>query len=141
MILIPKRVMRDPISMLPLFDRYARESMGDPGSESPSRTLPMDIVEQDDSYIIMANLPGFDKRDVQLTTRKDHLVIEAKHSEQEAEEELKLRYSERFSGGYSRAVHLPETIDRENIKAAMVDGVLTITIPKHNHANKEIVVE
>ncbi len=143
MILIPKKVMteRDPISMLPLYDRYARGFFNELNPEKNSRTLPMDIIERDDSYVIMANLPGFDKQEVKLTTRKDHLIIEAKIAEQEKADDMKVRYSERFNGSYSRAVHLPETIDRENIKASMEDGVLMINIPKNSNNKKEIVVE
>ncbi len=143
MILIPKKIMteHDPISMLPLYDRYARGFFREHESGDRSRTLPMDIIENDKDYLILANLPGFEKKDVTISTRKDHLIIEAKPDNQPVDDKTKVHYSERFNGSYARAVHLPETIDRENIKASMNDGVLMITIPKNVQPNKEIVVE
>ena len=105
--------------------------------------MQVDLIERDKEFEIKANLPGIDKKNVSITTRNNHLVIEAKQEKKKEEKEKgKVVYSEIYSGNYQRVIGLPEGIDKDNIKAKMKDGILKVNIPKSKEKlKKEISVE
>ena len=90
-----------------------------------------DIEDEGDNLILSADLPGFDKKDIQIDIDDDRLVIRAeRHSNYEKKDKKNgfLR-CERSFGSYSRSFDV-SGIDCANIKAAYKDGVLTMTLPK-----------
>ena len=89
-----------------------------------------------------AEIPGFDKKDLDITIANGHLVIKAKACKEEKEEEGDyLRREIRKSETY-RSVLLPAEVDEENIKTSYRNGVLKLTMPKQEKAQrKQIKVE
>jgi HSP20 family protein len=91
----------------------------------------MDIVENEEGYVVKADLPGIKKEDLNVTVKDNLLNIEAGSSSEEVEKEgesvIKL---ERRSGKYQRSLRLGKTINESAIKAQYVDGVLTLTLPR-----------
>jgi len=91
----------------------------------------VEMEQRGDSIVVSADLPGVRKEDVQIELTQDGLTISAeRRDEREAgDEESGYRSSERSYGSFYRTIPLPQTVDREQLKASMRDGVLRITIP------------
>ena len=90
-----------------------------------------DIEDEGDNLILSADLPGFDKKDIQIDIDDDRLVIRAeRHSNYEKKDKKNgfLR-CERSFGSYSRSFNL-DGIDVDKISAAYENGVLKLTLPK-----------
>ncbi|MCX7994513.1 MAG: Hsp20/alpha crystallin family protein [candidate division WOR-3 bacterium] len=102
----------------------------------------IDIEEDNENFIVSAELPGLKKEDVKISVRGNLLTIsgERKH---EAETKNKTYHRvERMYGKFSRTITLPSDVDVNKIKAIYKDGVLHITLPKPETMKpKEIEVE
>lgn len=95
--------------------------------------ISMDVADQGDEYVVTADLPGFEKEDIDVTLQGDQLRIEAEHSsETEEGDESDGEYlrKERRHQSTSRSVSLPEEVDEESVSAQYRNGVLTVTLPK-----------
>lgn len=100
-------------------------------SEPAITSWPMvDILEEKNSYILKADLPGVDKKDVSVNIKKGVLYIEGEKRTEQKHEKDKYNYYERSYGKFKRYFALPEETDSEKVEAEMKHGVLTITIPK-----------
>jgi len=90
----------------------------------------VDIDEQEDKYLIKAELPGVDKNDIDVKLDNGMLRLRGeKHTGSETKEGKRHR-SERFYGTFARSFTLPEQIDADKVDASYKDGVLTLAIPK-----------
>ncbi len=90
-----------------------------------------DISDQGDSYLLEADLPGFDKKDIHLDVQGNVLTINAQRHSKHEEKDKKGSYVrlERSYGQYSRQFDI-SGIDPKGIKAKYTDGVLRLTMPK-----------
>ncbi|MCF7918366.1 MAG: Hsp20/alpha crystallin family protein [Candidatus Cloacimonetes bacterium] len=109
-----------------VFDRM----MDDFVDESEMRSINSDIAENEKEYMITAELPGMEKKDVIIRVEKNNLIIEAKQEEEKEEKEKNWIRRERFQGSYRRSFVLDDTCDVEKISAEMEKGILKIAIPK-----------
>ncbi len=107
-----------------LFKNFFRDDFFSENSSG----MALDIREEDDKFLIDAELPGFEKKDVNINVADNVLTIEAKTETQK--EDKKYHRQERFLGEYKRSISLGENCDSEKITASMKNGVLTIEIPK-----------
>jgi HSP20 family protein len=89
---------------------------------------PVDIEETEDAWIIEAELPGVDRRDINVDMRDSELVISGEIKERERKGILRRRT--RRVGQFEFRVTLPGDADAERVKADLRDGVLAIRIPK-----------
>ncbi|XP_006456989.1 hypothetical protein AGABI2DRAFT_188751 [Agaricus bisporus var. bisporus H97] len=92
----------------------------------------LDLHEDTQKNLITATfeLPGVKKEDVQLDIHNGILIISAENKASSEHEENGYAIRERRFGKMSRSLRLPQGIKDEDIRAAMADGVLTITFPK-----------
>ena len=90
-----------------------------------------DVLDQGDSYLLEADMPGFDKESIHLDVENDVLTITAERHSEHENEEKKGSYvcCERTYGKYQRSFDV-SGIDTEGIKAKYADGVLAVTLPK-----------
>ena len=90
-----------------------------------------DIRDAGDSFVLEADLPGFNKDDIHVDLSGDALTITAERHSDFEQKDKKGRYvrCERSYGSYSRSFDTTG-IDTANIKAAYTDGVLRLTLPK-----------
>ena len=103
--------------------------------------ISVDIWEDEDKFVLEADLPGRDPSDIQLTLDKRVLSIEVLEQSLEASEASFLM-KERFSGKLKRMVNLAEDVDSEYVNSKYRDGVLTVTLPKTQKAKvKKIEIE
>lgn len=94
-------------------------------------TIRTDIEEDEDSFILSADLPGFEKNDIYIDIENSQLMIKAeRHSNHEKKDkrDTYLR-CERSYGSYTRSFNL-EGIDSKNVSASYENGVLKLTLPK-----------
>ena len=89
-----------------------------------------DVTDEGDHFLLEADLPGFEKEDIQLELDGDILTVKAeRHSNAEQKEKDKVVRVERSYGSYSRRYDLTG-IDAEKISAKYHNGVLQLTLPK-----------
>ncbi len=90
----------------------------------------VDIHEEAERFLVVADVPGVDGKDIEITAEKGVLTVRGeRRSEKKATADGYARV-ERASGTFLRRFTLPETADAEAIKASHVNGVLEISIPK-----------
>jgi HSP20 family protein len=103
------------------------------GGWAGTSRIPLDLYETDEAYVVTALMPGVpgDKVDIQL--EQNTLTIRGEvHAEQPKDAHYLIQ--ERASGKIERSVRLPATVDADKISASLNDGVLTIRLPKAEHA-------
>jgi HSP20 family protein len=120
-----------------MFERYNRaggHSLDtDLGYADWSPTV--DIEESDNFYLIRADVPGVDKKDINVHMDKGVLSITGeKHEEKETGKGTKRHRTERYSGSFARRFTLPGSIKADKIDASYKDGVLSLMIPKAEEA-------
>ncbi len=90
----------------------------------------VDLYEKDDHFVIKAELPGVDKKDIAIDLKDRVLTLSGERSfENEVKEENYYR-RERSYGKFQRAFTLPADVDSDKIKAEFKDGLLQIEVPK-----------
>ena len=101
------------------------------GSNPVTTAFRTDVEDTGDAFKLEAELPGFDKEDIQLDLDNDTLTITAEHSSDKKEEDKKRNFvkRERFYGSFTRSFDVTG-IDVDRIDAAYNNGVLTLTLPK-----------
>ena len=93
-------------------------------------TPAIDIREDENRYLITADIPGVNSKDIEITLEEGILAIKGARKTETEISEQGYRRRERTHGTFMRQFTLPDTIDSTNISAAASDGVLEVTIPK-----------
>lgn len=91
---------------------------------------PVDIRETDDAYLVIADLPGFTKKDVEITLENNLLTLRGNRAWDGTDDARSYRRVERAYGEFSRSFTLPAQVDGDHVKASFDHGVLTVTVPK-----------
>ncbi len=106
------------------------------------RRMALDIIENENEFIIKADLPGFDKKDIKVSLNNNQLTIEAEKKVENKVENATIHREERFSGKYMRTLSLPENCEGNNITAKLDNGVLDLIIKKKQiEPAKQITIE
>ncbi len=102
-------------------------------------TPAVDITEDDNEYLVTADLPDVGKDEVKVTVDKGVLTItgERKKESEEKDEKKKYHRVERSYGRYERSFRLPEEVEDEKVDAKFKDGVLTVHLPKSGVAKQK----
>ncbi|MBA1332930.1 heat-shock protein Hsp20 [Candidatus Endoriftia persephone str. Guaymas] len=90
----------------------------------------VDIKEEDDRYVLHADIPGVDPEKIEVTMENGVLTIRGERHIEHEEERENFRRIERSHGVFYRRFTLPEHADAEAITATGKDGVLEVIIPK-----------
>ena len=99
----------------------------------------LDIHEQGDAYVVTTDLPGLNKDDINLSVDDGVLTIKAEtKKESNDKKEGKVIRRERHYGSYLRRLSLGNDVKQADVDAEFKDGVLTITIPKHQPEKPEV---
>jgi len=102
----------------------------------------VDIKETNDAFIIEADIPGVDPKDIDVHMEEGVLSIRGEKESEKKEESEGYKRVERSRGSFYRRFSLPDTADADKISAKSKHGVLEITIPKQEKANpRKISVE
>jgi HSP20 family protein len=114
-------------------DRFFNDSWPQQGdSQAGTFFAPrVDIKEAGDHYEITAELPGVDKKDIQVHVRDGILTLEAESTKESKEQKKgKVIRQERRYGKFMRSFNLGADVQEADIKAEFKDGVLTLQAPK-----------
>lgn len=111
-----------------LFGRYGRGLRANLPEEE--WLPPVDINEADNEYVLRAELPGVEKKDVNISVENHVLTIEGERRNEHAEKGEKSHRIERYFGRFVRSFNLPEDVNESEIKAEHNDGVLQVHLPK-----------
>jgi HSP20 family protein len=118
-------------NLAPAFGPPFRSQQGFSEASAALWSPRIDVEQRGDSLIVSADLPGVRKEDVQIEVSQDGLTLSGERREEHEAggEAAGYRSVERTYGSFYRTVPLPDTVNREQLKASMRDGVLRITIP------------
>lgn len=94
----------------------------------------VDISENDKAFTLLADIPGVDPKDIEISMEKGVLTIKGERSSEKVEEDENYRRVERQSGQFYRRFTLPDSADADKIEAKSEHGVLKIIIPKQEVA-------
>lgn len=94
----------------------------------------VDLEEQDDAYVVEAEVPGIKREDVNIELVGNELAIAGEVKEKERDGILRRRT--RRVGRFEYRVALPNQVDPEKIDAKLQDGVLTVRVPKAERAQR-----
>ena len=98
----------------------------------------VDITETDNNFLITAELPGLDEKNVDLTLDDGTLTINGEKKTETENTQGEFYSRERSYGKFKRSFEVPAIIDQNKIDASFVKGVLTVTMPKTPEAKKEV---
>jgi HSP20 family protein len=93
----------------------------------------LNVGSTPDTVEVMALAPGLDPNKIELTIDRGLLIISGERQSQlpEAGERASVYAQERFAGAFRRVISLPEDVDASKVDASYRDGVLRVTLPKH----------
>lgn len=101
----------------------------------------VDIREEENCYLITADVPGVNSKDIDVTLEDGVLSIKGERNTEKEVSEAGYRRRERTHGTFLRQFTLPDTVNANSISATARDGVLEVTIPKQEKpAAKKIAV-
>ena len=111
-------------------DRMFEDFFGRPVYDWTGAGPLADLYETDDEYVVELDLPGWDRKDIDVTVEQGVLSIRGEKT-QETEEELNAYHvRERGMASFQRSFTLPHTIDPNAVNAKFENGVLRVQLPK-----------
>ncbi|MEX3693443.1 Hsp20/alpha crystallin family protein [Paraburkholderia sp. BR14263] len=132
----------DPFSMEPVSDLFQglfRPMRGMlAAEESELAAIKLDVTENEKAYTVKAELPGVDKKDIDVKIEGNvvsiHAKVERKTEQKDGERVIR---RERYSGSFARTFSLASDIDEASANAQYQDGVLSLTLPKKAAAEQK----
>ncbi len=124
---------RPATSFLDTFQNELNNLLGDSSSRDStySRWQPhVDVQIKEDKYVVYADIPGVDSKDIHVHMDGNILTIEGERKKETKDESENYTRTERYFGYFSRSFTLPEDVTADNIAATCNKGVLCLTIPK-----------
>ena len=102
-----------------------------------SSIMKTDIKEKKDKYIIVMDLPGYEKENINLSLNDGYLEVTPEvEKEENSDEDEKFVHKERYYGHCSRSFYVGDQIKEEEISAEFKNGTLKICVPKKDDENK-----
>jgi len=125
----PQTGLQDEIKQV--FDRFFGDAESDQSNVVTSQWVPrVDIREEGDRFVILADIPGVDPKDIEIHMDKGILTIRGQRSAESKEDGPRYSRVERAHGVFYRRFALPDSANPEGITATGRHGVLEIAIPK-----------
>ncbi len=103
--------------------------------------MPVDVIDEVDHIKVIADIPGFNKEDIEIYFENGDLVIRAERKEEVEEKKRDYLRRERRMGKFYRRISLPADINKDEVKAKYNNGVLEIIIPMTKKERKTVPVE
>lgn len=110
--------------------------------EMDMRMPKIDMVDEEEAIVVHAELPGVDKKDLEVNLSGQMLTIKGETRKEEKENKGEYYRSEISRGSYSRTLRLPEEVDEKAVKAEFKNGMLEVRLPKtHKVPRQRIAIE
>jgi HSP20 family protein len=124
-------VRYEPWALVSRFQRQLDRALGENLDGASVSWIPhVDIHEEAERFVVVADLPGVDSKDIEITADKGVLTVKGERRSEKKSSKDGFESVERASGSFLRRFTLPESADAEAIKATHVNGVLELSIPK-----------
>ena len=117
-----------------LFDDAGRTWRTDEPAATTTWSPSVDIFETEGEIVVKAELPGMDRKDIQLNLENNVLSLRGERKFTKETKDENYHRIERSYGVFSRSFSIPATVDEEKIRADYKDGVLKIMLPKKEQA-------
>ncbi|TYL39459.1 heat-shock protein Hsp20 [Natronococcus pandeyae] len=119
--------------MLDRVSQQVEEGMTGGGLQVPG-SVPVDVADRGEEYVVTADLPGYDTDDIDLTLAEGTLRLEAhragKTETETTDESGRYLRRERTRQSVNRRIRLPDPVEEESVSAGYENGVLTVRLPK-----------
>ena len=116
-------------------DFMGRDYMPEFFSNDHYKSLPaVNIVENDDNFVIEVAAPGLEKKDFNVNLEKNCLTISSETDNKSEESNERYTRKEFMYNSFRRSFTLPETVNSDKIKASHTNGILFVSIPKKEEA-------
>lgn len=90
----------------------------------------VDLLEEEAEFVVMIELPGVSKKDIQLTVNEHLLTVYGELFPPPERRKGNFRIMERGAGAFRRSIALPDAVDEDAATADFEDGLLTVHLPK-----------
>jgi len=97
----------------------------------------VDIFRQGSDIVVKAEVPGMDKKDLDVVITEDKITVSGEKKKEEKVERKDYYRFERSEGSFTRSFRLPEDVQTDKAKATFKKGVLEVRIPVSNEARKK----
>lgn len=114
-------------------------SWGELAAPFEGRMPKVDVIDRDDAVVVRAEVPGVDKKDLDVSMTERSVTIKGESSHESKEEKGDYYRSEISRGSFLRTVALPSDVDTDKARAQFKDGVLELTLPKVVKAKRRTV--
>jgi HSP20 family protein len=109
---------------------FVDEANGQSNGAASVWTPRVDVKEEDKRFVILADIPGVDPKDIDVSMDKGVLTIRGERKQESTDSNGKSTRVERIQGAFQRSFTLPDSADAEGVSASGKHGVLEISIPK-----------
>lgn len=89
-----------------------------------------DVIDRDEDFLVRVEVPGVDKKDIEVSLADNMLTVKGKVQHEEKEQKGDYYRCEISQGAFSRTVLIPAKVDTSKVAASLKDGVLEVTLPK-----------
>jgi HSP20 family protein len=102
----------------------------------------IDVLDKAGSYVVLAEIPGMNEKEIIVTLDKNTLIIEGDKKSESADKEENYFKSEIAYGRFYRTIDLKEDVDKDDVKATYRNGVLRISLKKNEQSrtNKRVAI-
>lgn len=118
-------------------DDFFRDDFFDRKDKMNLNLMKTDIREDENSYLLEVDLPGYSKDDIKIDITDGYLTINAKMEKENNEDNKNYVRRERFTGEVSRSFYVGEDIKEDLVKASFKNGILTLVVPKLSLEDKK----
>lgn len=119
-----------PSTMDQVFDSFFTDSWPGFGREWSGWAPQVDVEETGDAIVIHADLPGMDKKDIEISVENRELTIRGERKQETDEKKSNFHRVERTYGSFRRSFALPANVLADKVEATYKDGVLEVSVPK-----------
>ena len=112
------------------FTRLSNDLFSAPATRRETFTPAVDIFEDAEALTLKAEVPGLKSEEVDIDVEKNVLTLRGERKLEKKETKDAYQRIERSHGRFARSFVLPDTVDAEKIDAKLVDGILTVRLPK-----------
>jgi HSP20 family protein len=124
-------VRYEPWALVSRFQRHFDRALGEFADGASVSWIPhVDVHEEPERFVVTADLPGVEGKDIEVTADKGVLTIKGERRSEKKSSDDGYERVERAFGSFLRRFTLPESADAESIKATHNNGVLEVSIPK-----------
>jgi len=127
---------RSPFPLLPIFemDEWFKDL---DNTNLVDHALNKDVIVKPEFYKYIFDMPGFDKKDIQVFVEDGYLHVEGVRKNEEQHEDAKSTFMSRSMGSFKEVIPLHDDSLHEQVKASFENGVLSLTIPRHKMPEKD----